>query len=541
MRLIFGIVVFASTVSFSSARAVGASWLPLCPDRTECATTFPPFLGGRQLLLSASTNAGPNYLIDVISLTAAQTPMHLATIQLASGGYMAIDLTGGNAYDANGQLLYSFNHTGFGPEASGFNLETLGPAVAFGGAIVTGVAFPGSLPKIYQSRDEGRTWLAQTANIDVRPVYVNGDIRSTRTTFMASSGSLGVWVIPGPVTPGLWRTPARSNSTEPWDFTRLSRIDDGSFPADVFQLRSWQNANFQPDGYMVALSSDGMYTSTDFGSTWSRGTFEGIVDDIDGVVPVEVYVPPVPNTQFIAARGSVFMSRDRGQTWIPFARGLPFDRYSITNFTFAGANSVIAAGAGGVFVCRNRNLGCDGPGFGKVRSLGTSYAKVVEFFNTLLDQYFITGDELEKQWVRSGGAGSGWVETGDSFWAWSPEWRQESAYVCRFYGDAQYGPNSHFFSASVNECRGLLTLEDSAPKQQARWVSEGYSYKVALPNAAGGCSAGLVPIYRAYNNGFVRGVDGNHRFVSRRELLAPLVAKGWVEEGVAFCTPSSAN
>ncbi|MBK7471907.1 MAG: hypothetical protein IPI73_16180 [Betaproteobacteria bacterium] len=76
-------------------------------------------------------------------------------------------------YDANGQLLYSFDHTGFGPEASGWNFETLVPP-SLSADDVTGVAFPGSLLKISQSRDEGRTWLAQTANIDVRPVYVNG-------------------------------------------------------------------------------------------------------------------------------------------------------------------------------------------------------------------------------------------------------------------------------------------------------------------------------------------------------------------------------
>ena len=175
MRFIFGIVVVATTVGFSSSRAIGASWLPVCPDGTECATTFLPFVSSGKILISSTAKAGPNHWIDPTRLLSVETPMHLASLRL-SQGYMAVDLTGGIVYDANGQLLYSFDHTGFGPEASGWNFETLGPAVALGGTIVTGVAFPGSLPKIYQSRDEGRTWLAQTANIDVRPVYVNGAI-----------------------------------------------------------------------------------------------------------------------------------------------------------------------------------------------------------------------------------------------------------------------------------------------------------------------------------------------------------------------------
>jgi hypothetical protein len=468
--------------------------------------------------------------------------MHLPSLGVLQG-YMSIGLTGGNVYDRDGQPLYSFNHTGFGPEATGLNFETLGPAVTTYGAvfpppIVTGVAGGAGLPKIYQSLDEGRTWVQQTANIQMSATYVNGAIRTSRTNFV-SSPTRGVWVVPGPVTPGLWRTPALAALL---DFSSLVRIDDGSFPADVFQLRAWRNQQDESDGYMVALSSDGMYESTDFGRTWSRGTFSGIVDDIDFVDTPEALVPLVPNTQVITARGSVFISRDRGQTWSPFAHGLPYDTYSITRLDLAGITTVIAAGAGGVFVCpTGYRPVCDGEGFGKGQTAGTSFARIVEFYHPTLDHYFISGDESEQQSVRNGGAGPGWIETGDSFWAWSPEWRRESAYVCRFYGDAQYGPNSHFFSASSNECRGLLALEEGGPRQQPRWVSEGYAFKTALPNAAGGCAAGLVPIYRAYNNGFARGLESNHRFVSRRELLAPLVAKGWTEEGIGFCTPAAAS
>jgi hypothetical protein len=536
-------VFVAAVLSFNSADVVGASWLPLCPDGTQCATTNPPFVSSGKILISSTATAGLNYWIDPIRFTSVQTPMHLASLQLSSAGYMSVNLSGGNVYDNNGQFLYSFNQSGLGPEAAGFNYVTLGPATGFGGTlpatIVTGVGAPAGLPRIYQSRDEGRTWLAETANINLSAVYVNGAVRSSRTNFMSNPGSQGVWVVPGPVTPGLWITPPRSNTTDPLDFTRLVRVDDGSFPADVFQLRAWRSPKDEPDGYMVALSSDGMYKSTDFGRTWSRGTFEGVVDDIDAPASQSdnPFYPDVPDFQVIAARGSVFISRDRGQTWSPFAHGLPYDRYSIARFGYAGANSVIAAGAGGIFICRN--LDCGGVGFGKVQTLGTSFASVVEFYNSLLDHYFITGDESEKQFVRAGGAGPGWVETGDGFSAWSPEWRQESAYVCRFYGDARYGPNSHFFSASTDECRGLLTLEDTGATQLPRWVSEGYAFKVALPSAAGTCTAGLVPVYRAYNNGFARGVESNHRFVSRRDLLAPLVAKGWIEEGVAFCVDSA--
>ncbi|MBK7471906.1 MAG: hypothetical protein IPI73_16175 [Betaproteobacteria bacterium] len=72
---------------------------------------------------------------------------------------------------------------------------------------------------------------------------------------------------------------------------------------------------------------------------------------------------------------------------------------------------MIAAGAGGVFVCRN--LACDGPGFGKVQSLGTPTPKSSSS-TTRCWIIIITGDESEKQGAAAV-PGAGWVETGDSF------------------------------------------------------------------------------------------------------------------------------
>jgi hypothetical protein len=49
----------------------------------------------------------------------------------------------------------------------------------------------------------------------------------------------------------------------------------------------------------------------------------------------------------IAARGSVFQSLDRGQTWNELGRGLPSDRYVLS----AVNGGVVADGTGGVFAC----------------------------------------------------------------------------------------------------------------------------------------------------------------------------------------------
>ena len=45
------------------------------------------------------------------------------------------------------------------------------------------------------------------------------------------------------------------------------------------------------------------------------------------------------------------------------------------------------------------------------------------------------------------------------------------------------------------------------------------------------------PVYRAYNNGFARGVDSNHRFSIDVASIQEVVMRGWINEGVVMCAP----
>lgn len=47
-----------------------------------------------------------------------------------------------------------------------------------------------------------------------------------------------------------------------------------------------------------------------------------------------------------------------------------------------------------------------------------------------------------------------------------------------------------------------------------------------------------MPVYRAYNNGFTRGVDSNHRITVNQAGIAGVLARGWISEGVAMRAPS---
>ena len=159
---------------------------------------------------------------------------------------------------------------------------------------------------------------------------------------------------------------------------------------------------------------------------------------------------------------------------------------------------------------------------------------VVEFYNTNLDHYFITADTNEAADIDGGSAGPGWSRTGYSFNSGG------STSVCRFYGSQLPGPNSHFFTLAGSECDGLKQLQASTPDTEKRWNFESLGF-VSSPPTTGGingtCPTGTQPVYRAYNNGFARGVDSNHRITSSLTAIQEVVTRGWSDEGVVMCAP----
>ncbi|MDP1679694.1 MAG: hypothetical protein Q8L02_06210 [Candidatus Nitrotoga sp.] len=155
---------------------------------------------------------------------------------------------------------------------------------------------------------------------------------------------------------------------------------------------------------------------------------------------------------------------------------------------------------------------------------------VVEFYNTNLDHYFITADASEAAAIDGGSAGPGWIRTGNSFKSGG------STPVCRFYGSQVPGPNSHFYTLAGSECDGLKQLQAITPATQKRWNFESLDF-ISTPPTNGTCLTGTVPVYRAYNNGFARGVDSNHRFSSAAAAIQDVVMRGWINEGVVMCAP----
>lgn len=160
-------------------------------------------------------------------------------------------------------------------------------------------------------------------------------------------------------------------------------------------------------------------------------------------------------------------------------------------------------------------------------------ADVIEFYNTNLDNYFITTDASEAAAIDSGSAGPGWGRTGKSFKSGG------TTPVCRFYGSQSPGPNSHFYTVDAGECQNLKEIQASTPATQPRWNFESLDF-ISTPTTNGTCPSGTAQVCRAYNNGSTRKVDSNHRITSSLSAIKEVAFRGWKDEGLVMCAADPA-
>ena len=166
-----------------------------------------------------------------------------------------------------------------------------------------------------------------------------------------------------------------------------------------------------------------------------------------------------------------------------------------------------------------------------------SSVQVVEYYSATLDHYFISAGPAEIANVDRGAAGD-WKRTGLRFVAWSSasDAPPGAVPVCRFYAR---GPNSHFYTASRQECEELKALEISQRAQaQAQgkpflgWAYETIAFWALVPQN-GQCPGGLKPVWRSYNNRALQ-MDSNHRLTMDPSQRAAM-ATGWIDEGAQLC------
>ncbi|MBK7473332.1 MAG: hypothetical protein IPI73_24565 [Betaproteobacteria bacterium] len=162
---------------------------------------------------------------------------------------------------------------------------------------------------------------------------------------------------------------------------------------------------------------------------------------------------------------------------------------------------------------------------------------VTEFYNSILNHYFVTANLAEAASIDSGGSGPGWSRTGETWKAWVGGPIPGAAEVCRFYGSIdinpatgmRWGPNSHFYTAEPAEC--------AAVKLDPGWTFEfAGKFWMIRPTAsnAAGCPAWTQAVWRVYNGRFAFN-DSNHRYMTNVALYNQMLGMGWSGEGVVLC------
>jgi hypothetical protein len=154
---------------------------------------------------------------------------------------------------------------------------------------------------------------------------------------------------------------------------------------------------------------------------------------------------------------------------------------------------------------------------------------VVEYYNAVLDHYFITWIADEQANLDAGKTPTKWNRTGYSFRAYAAAQTGTSP-VCRYYLPPAFG-DSHFFGRGTDECNATGAAHPLFVLEDAQFI------QMFLP-VTGTCPAGTTPIYRVFSNR----PDANHRYMTDRSVRDQMVAKGWLAEGdgpdlVVMCAP----
>ncbi|MEO8847183.1 MAG: choice-of-anchor D domain-containing protein [Casimicrobiaceae bacterium] len=222
-----------------------------------------------------------------------------------------------------------------------------------------------------------------------------------------------------------------------------------------------------------------------------------------------------------------------GGTCLP----MPHDLAKDASCTLAMVFTPKAAGAHSATLMVNDNgspatLMATVNGAGATAGPGAKVA-VVEFYNAKFHHYFITPNTTEIALLGKPPF-EDWQPTGLSFNAY-PQANPPAGTVgiCRFFNDHFVGISTHFYAPHGLGCEQTIT---GFPD----WTLEDPQlFYATLPNGAGACAAGYVPVYRVYNNGM--GGAPNHRFTIDADVRQQMIDQGYVAEGygigVGWCAP----
>lgn len=149
------------------------------------------------------------------------------------------------------------------------------------------------------------------------------------------------------------------------------------------------------------------------------------------------------------------------------------------------------------------------------------YLPLTEYYNELLDYYFLSPSREDNATISSGLAGPGWRPTGEVLYTSSQTCFGPTGRVFRFYSPQR---NTHVFTASPAECGRMRQMKPE-------WTFEGIAF-AASPTCGHYTSQPVYRLARETGTGAMK-----YRFAIKPGVRGEMVAKGWTDEGVAFCLP----
>lgn len=155
---------------------------------------------------------------------------------------------------------------------------------------------------------------------------------------------------------------------------------------------------------------------------------------------------------------------------------------------------------------------------------------VVEYYNTALDAYFITGRTSDQTALD---AVASFQRTGMTFQATAAASATASqTKICRFYiHSASPYVSSHFYGRQGIDCEPIRA------QNLVGFDWEDYDFATQQPTA-GVCPAATTPVYRGFRAA-AGGKTSNHRYSASQTTYQTAIQAGYVGEDVAFCVTSA--
>jgi len=172
---------------------------------------------------------------------------------------------------------------------------------------------------------------------------------------------------------------------------------------------------------------------------------------------------------------------------------------------------------------------------------GNEPREVVEYFARANGHFFMTARPPEQAQLDA--LPNAFTRTGmrfaaiDGRLAPTPQGLLSPSPICRFFAATERGGSSTHFYGRQGDCQFLNTLNGLN--------NEGYDFAVPLP-AAPPTQSGTCPsnaqslVYRMFNN-LSASNNSNHRYVVSQARINEMKARGWMDEGVAFCATSTTD